>query len=79
MWHRPNTSTSTAERTLTVEAITKFGGVYQVMWHDDGKKRKILVVIDRWTLADQTVRDAVADSYPADDCPHVVVPMNAWR
>jgi hypothetical protein len=37
------------------------------------------VVIDRWTLADQTVRDAVADSYPADDCPHVVVPMNAWR
>jgi hypothetical protein len=79
MRHRPDTSASTTTRTLTVEAITKFGGVYQVMWHDAGKKRKILVVIDRWSVADQTVQDAVAESYPADDRPRVVVPMNAWR
>lgn len=79
MRHRSDTSTSTTTRTLTVEAITKFGGVYQVMWRDAGKKRKILVVIDRWTTADQTVQEAVAESYPPDDRPQVVVPMNAWR
>jgi hypothetical protein len=78
MWHRA-TSTPTTTRTLTVEAITRFGGVYQVMWHDTGKKRKILVVIDRWTTADQTVQEAVAEGYPPSDRPNVVVPMNAWR
>jgi hypothetical protein len=71
---------STADvRTVTVQAITKFGGVYQVVWRDQGKKRKILVAIERWSTADQTVRDAVAESYPDGDHPAVVVPMNAWR
>jgi len=64
---------------VTVQAITKFGGVYQVVWRDQGKKRRILVAIERWSTADQTVRDAVADSYPSRDRPAVAVPMNAWR
>lgn len=79
MKHRPDTAMSTTTRTLTIDAITKFSGVYQVMWYDAGKKRKILVVIDRWSTADQTVQAAVAQTYPPDDRPQVVVPMNAWR
>lgn len=79
MRHHSSTSASTTTWTLTVEAITKFGGVYQVMWRDAGKKRKILVAIDRWTEADQTVQEAVAESYPPHNHPNVVVPMNAWR
>lgn len=79
MRHRSTPAASTTTWTLTVEAITKFGGVYQVMWHDAGKKRKILVAIERWTEADHTVQEAVAASYPPGNRPDVVVPMNAWR
>jgi hypothetical protein len=69
----------TGQHSISVLSISRFAGVHQVTWHDGRQRRKILVAIERWSEADQTVIDAVAKTYPPDDRPQVVVPVNAWR
>jgi hypothetical protein len=75
----PEAAAASGQRSITVQSISRFGGVHQVTWRDGRRKRRILVVIDYWPTADQTVSNAVADTYAPDDRPAVVVPAHAWR
>lgn len=66
-------------RTITVQSIKRFAGLHQVTWRDGGRKHRILVAIEHWASADQTVRNAVAETYSAVDRPTVFVPPRSWR
>jgi hypothetical protein len=75
-------SPGTGTAPTTVDSIKRFAGqsgVYQVLWHDGRRRRTILVAIDQWSTADQTVADAVARSSHAVGPVRVVVPPRAWR
>jgi hypothetical protein len=73
------TTVDLGRRAVTVRSVSRFAGVHQVIWRDGRHKRRILVAIDHWTGADQTIRDAVAATYPVDDRPTVIVPPQAWH
>lgn len=75
----PEAAAQAGQRPIVVRSIKKFAGVYQVTWSDGRRKRKILVAIDKWVTADDTVRDAVAATYPPVERPTVIVPANAWH
>ena len=77
------TAQTVATKTITVHRINRFmrlRDAREVTWRDGGRrKRRILVAIDEWSNADETVAAAVAATYPADARPTVVVPATAWR
>lgn len=82
LW-RSSTTTPVADTRLTfVESVKRFArlpDVYQVRWREGRKKRTILVAIEQWTTADRTIADAVANVYPPESRPNVIVPERAWR
>lgn len=74
------TTQAIATKTITVHRIKRFIGAHEVTWKDGGRrKRRVVVVIDVWSKADETVAAAVAATYPADARPTVVVPQGVWR
>ena len=62
-----------------VKQFSRGSGVYEVRWQDGRHWRTILVTIESHATAEQTIVDAVANQFPPDRRPNVLIPTCAWR